>query len=94
MNLHPENQHGGIPSRGALSVLQVFFKDIENVNFIYEYDLKDYFKKKLNFLTEELLKHGVSKSFIYWFENVNRSIPKLTDTDRTDESQYRMSKQD
>lgn len=81
------DQHGFRPFRGTLTAWIQILKLVKKYNFIYEFDYKGFFPN-LDVLTVSkcLTELGVPSDIMMLIQNLNKSLPKLPETLKIDES--------
>lgn len=85
-----KDQHAYLPGRGVKTAWQSLIMKINKYKYVYETDLKNYFNEVNNRLCSKIMeRNGVPKQYIYFFENLNLSQPKLRDKDETNEGDFR-----
>lgn len=81
--------HAYLPGKGALTAWKELITKALKYDYIYEFDLKQFFPSvDVEKVTEILQKKKVPKWYTYMLENINRTIPKLPKELKLDESQF------
>lgn len=72
------SQHGFIPNRGTLTAWQEVFEKVSRAQYVYEFDLKQFFPSvDLKTITDRLISLKVPKEVAYLLEEINLSQPRL-----------------
>lgn len=84
-----KQQHGYFPQKGSLTAWIEILKNIHKDN-IYEFDLKSFFPSvQIQYVTKMLREVGTPKWWCEYIENLNKTKPKLSSKDETDETKTR-----
>lgn len=89
------SQHGFVPGRGTLTAWVYILKNVISRSYIYECYLKEFFPSvSINSISDRLEELGLKKRWVYWLENIHRSMPDLPDNMLINEDRHIWTKQD
>lgn len=82
-------QHGYFPLKGTTTAWIEILKRLGSKN-IYEFDLKQFFPSvQIGYVSKILRSTKMPMYWVEYFENLNKSQPKLTNEDKVDETRIR-----
>jgi hypothetical protein len=87
-----KQQHGYFPRKGTFTCWIEILKRIHGPT-IYEFDLKQFFPSvQISYVSKILRESKMPKVWVEYFENLNKSQPKLNKEDKADEKKWRENK--
>lgn len=73
-----ENNHGFLPGKGVLTAWQQIMNEALTSDYIYEYDLKNFFGQiSLDFIHDTMIAYGMTPRVARDFRRINRSLTSL-----------------